>query len=61
VRGDASSPDATITTDPGTLIAVAHGHRTFAHALSAGDVEVEGDEQLAARFLGLFPLPEPAI
>lgn len=60
-RGEAPSPDATITTDPGTLIAVAHGHRTFADALRAGDVEVEGDEDVAARFLGLFPLPEPAI
>lgn len=61
VRGDAIAPDVTIETDPGTLIALVHGHRQLAEALSAGDIEIAGDEQVAERFLGLFPLPEPAM
>jgi DNA-binding HxlR family transcriptional regulator len=60
-RGDASSPDAAIVTDAGTLIAIAHGRRALAEALRAGDVAIEGAEGVAARFLGLFPLPEPAL
>jgi DNA-binding HxlR family transcriptional regulator len=60
VRGEAISPDATITTDPGTLLALLHGRRQLDEALRAGDLEIEGDEQAVARFLGLFPLPEPA-
>src|SRR5680860_45302 len=61
VRGDAIAPDVTIETGPGTLIALVHGHRQLAEALSAGDIEIAGDEQVAERFLGLFPLPEPAM
>jgi DNA-binding HxlR family transcriptional regulator/putative sterol carrier protein len=57
-RGEAPAPDATITTDPATLIALLHGHRELAEARRAGDVEIEGDGQVAARFLGLAPLPE---
>jgi DNA-binding HxlR family transcriptional regulator len=58
--GEAPSPDATIETDPGTLIALAHRRRTLDEALQAGEVVVDGDQQAVARFLGLFPLPEPA-
>jgi DNA-binding HxlR family transcriptional regulator/putative sterol carrier protein len=60
-RGEAVAPDATIETDPGTLIALIHGRRGLDGALSAGDVDIAGDEQVAERFLGLFPLPEPAM
>ncbi|MDX6692397.1 MAG: hypothetical protein QOG15_3854 [Solirubrobacteraceae bacterium] len=59
VRGEATSPHATIDTDPGTLIAVLHGHRTLADALKTGDISYEGDAKVVKRFLGLFPLPEP--
>ena len=59
VRGEASAPDARIETDPGTLIAVLHGHRELADAVGAGDLVIGGDEAIAARFLGLFPLPQP--
>lgn len=58
-RGEAAAPDATISTAPGTLIAIAHGHRELADAVRAGDVEVEGDAGVAERFVGLFPLPAP--
>ena len=60
VRGSADRPDATIETDPGTLTALVYGGRRFAEALGSGDLKIEGDESAVARFLGLFPLPEPA-
>lgn len=56
-RGEPAAPDATIETDPATLIAVLHGHRELADAVGAGDLAIAGDEQVAARFMGLFPLP----
>lgn len=59
-RGEARTPDAIIDTDAGTLIALVHGRRELADAVRAGDIDLEGDEQAAARFLGLFPLPAPA-
>jgi DNA-binding HxlR family transcriptional regulator/putative sterol carrier protein len=61
VRGEAVGPEVTIQTDPGTLIALIHGRRPLAEALTAGDIAIAGDEQVAERFLGLFPLPEPAM
>jgi DNA-binding HxlR family transcriptional regulator/putative sterol carrier protein len=59
-RGEAPDPDATITTDHRTLIDIAHGRRTFQDALDADEITIEGDEALARRYLGLFPLPAPA-
>ena len=58
-RGEASAPDATLETDPGTLLALAQGRRELADALRSGDLELEGDQAVVERFLGLFPLPEP--
>jgi DNA-binding HxlR family transcriptional regulator len=55
-----ADPDATIATDGPTLIAVLHGHRDRREAQAAGELVIEGDEQIAARFLTLFPLPAPA-
>ena len=59
-RGLAESPDATVRTDPRTLIDVLHGHRELTDVVAAGDLEIEGDEAIAARFLSLAPLPQPA-
>ncbi len=59
-RGSADRPDATIETDPATLAGLVYGGRPLAEALRSGDVEIEGDESAVERFLGLFPLPEPA-
>jgi DNA-binding HxlR family transcriptional regulator len=56
-RGDAASPEATIASDPRTLIDVAHGRRSLDDALETGDMEILGDGEVAERFLGLFPLP----
>ncbi|MDQ3719893.1 MAG: winged helix-turn-helix transcriptional regulator [Actinomycetota bacterium] len=58
--GEAPSADIVIETDAGTLIALVHGRRELAEAQEAGDVEIEGDREAVSRFLGLFPLPEPA-
>jgi alkyl sulfatase BDS1-like metallo-beta-lactamase superfamily hydrolase len=60
VRGSSDRPDATIETDPATLAGLVYDDRLLAEALRSGDVEIEGDEAAVARFLGLFPLPEPA-
>ena len=60
VRGEAVAPDATIVTDHGTLLALSHRRRELGEALRSGDVEIEGDEQVLATFLGLFTMPEPA-
>lgn len=60
-RGELAERDAVIATDAPTLIAIVHGRRTLADALGAGEIAVEGDQQAAARFLTLFPLPAPAV
>jgi DNA-binding HxlR family transcriptional regulator len=59
-RGSAERPDAVIETDAGTLAALVYEGRGLERALRSGDVKVEGDESAVERFLGLFPLPEPA-
>jgi DNA-binding HxlR family transcriptional regulator/putative sterol carrier protein len=60
VREGTAKPDAVIETDPGTLIAVLHGHRTLDDALQVGAFAIEGDKRIARRFTRLFPLPAPA-
>ena len=59
-RGEATEPDATVTTDHPTLLALAHRQRDLAEALRAGDIAIEGDEKAFERFVGLFTLPAPA-
>ncbi len=54
-RGEVSDPDAVLTTDAGTMLAVAHGRE----ALDTADLTVEGDREAVEQFFGLFPLPEP--
>jgi DNA-binding HxlR family transcriptional regulator len=61
--GDSSTAghvDATISDDPRMFAAVAYGGRPLADALDCGDLTVDGDVDAAERFLGLYPLPEPA-
>ncbi len=60
-RGEASSPDATITSTAGVVLAVAHGRLHLDEALAAGDLAIDGDAGVATRFLGLFPLPASAL
>jgi ubiquinone biosynthesis protein UbiJ len=61
VRGAAARPEAVIETDPATLAALVYEDRDLAEALHSGDVKIEGDESAVESFLGLFPLPEPAL
>jgi DNA-binding HxlR family transcriptional regulator len=58
-RGEADRPDATIATDPETLVAVLwHGRRLTA-AERAGDLRIEGDREAATRLLTLFAAAAP--
>jgi DNA-binding HxlR family transcriptional regulator len=59
VRGDAERSEATIETDPGTLAALVFKGRQLDEALRSGDLKLKGDRSAVARFLTLFPLPEP--
>lgn len=58
-RGAADDPDAVITTGAACLRQVAFGQRDLAKARRSGDLVIEGDEEAATRFLGLFPRPAP--
>jgi DNA-binding HxlR family transcriptional regulator len=59
VRGDAVGPDANLATDRQTLAELLWQGRSVADAVSSGDLEIEGEERAAARFLELFTQPEP--
>jgi DNA-binding HxlR family transcriptional regulator len=58
-RAEAPEADATISVDPMTLAAVLWQGRKLSDAERAGELGVEGDRRAAARFLKLFPLPDP--
>ena len=58
-RGDAAAPDAVVTTDPGTLLAIAYGWRELQAAIDADEIAIDGDRELVEWFLGLFALPAP--
>jgi DNA-binding HxlR family transcriptional regulator len=60
-RGEAEGADATVTTDAGTLLALAHRRLELDDALESGALELAGDRAAFERFLGLFPMPEPAL
>ncbi len=60
-RGEASDPDAVVTTDHATLLALAHRRAELKEALAAGEIEIGGDRKLVQRFVRLFTLPEPAL
>ena len=60
VPGETQAPDVIVKTDAGTLLSLAHRRRELDDALRAGEIEIEGDTEVVARFLGFFPLPEPA-
>ena len=59
-RGSADGPDAIVEADSDTLAALIYAGRPLAEALESGDLKIEGDPAAFERFLGLFPLPEPA-
>ncbi|MBY8875696.1 winged helix-turn-helix transcriptional regulator [Micromonospora sp. PLK6-60] len=59
-RGTAARPAAGVRADVPTLLAVLFGGRPVDDAVAAGDLELHGDRDVAARFLGCFPGPAPA-
>jgi len=59
-RGAPAEPDAVLELEPGTLLALIHGRVTVEQALESGDLAIDGDREAVERFVGLFPLPEPA-
>jgi DNA-binding HxlR family transcriptional regulator len=59
-RGVAAEPVATLSTDPGTMAALLWNGRPLADAIRSGDLTIGGSKAAVTRFLGLFPLPEPA-
>jgi DNA-binding HxlR family transcriptional regulator len=58
-RGAAGSPAVAIEAGPGELAAVLTGQLPLEAALDSGAVRIEGGKREAARFLRLFPMPEP--
>jgi DNA-binding HxlR family transcriptional regulator/putative sterol carrier protein len=60
-RGELEAPDAVIETDPETLGAVLLGDRKLERALDSGDLRLEGDRELAARFLAFYTQAERAV
>jgi DNA-binding HxlR family transcriptional regulator/putative sterol carrier protein len=59
-HGPAHQPDATIETDPGTLLELVANPRGLTQAIGSGEIRIEGDRKAVTRFLRLFPRPEPA-
>jgi ubiquinone biosynthesis protein UbiJ len=53
-RGEAGHPDATIRTDPMTLAGVVFRDRSLAAAVRSREVELEGDERAAERFVRML-------
>jgi DNA-binding HxlR family transcriptional regulator len=52
--------DAIIEADAPTLAEVVYEGRSLEEALGSGEVRIEGEREAVERFVGLFPLPEPA-
>jgi DNA-binding HxlR family transcriptional regulator len=59
-RGEAEQATATLDANPQTLAALLYGGRPLDDVLRTGEVTIAGETAVAARFLRLFPLPEPA-
>jgi len=56
-RGSAGRADAILTTGAATLRALVFGERTIADVVARGDLRIEGDRRVAARFTRCFPRP----
>jgi DNA-binding HxlR family transcriptional regulator len=57
-RGEPEAPDAVIETDPETLGTVLLDGRQLERAIDSGDMRIQGDRELAARFLALYTQAE---
>lgn len=52
--------DATLTTDVGTFRTLVFGGRALPEPIKSGELRLDGDDHLAARFLACFPRPTAA-
>ncbi len=59
-RGGAGHADATLVGSVVTLRGLLFGGRSLEDALASGELHLEGERQVAARFVGCFPRPTPA-
>ena len=59
-RGDAHEVDASIATDPDTLVGVLWGGQSLSKAERSRKMTIEGDKTAVERFVRLFPVPERA-
>jgi DNA-binding HxlR family transcriptional regulator len=58
--GEIEDPDATISApDHMSLVDVVFNDRSLAQAELSGDLEAKGNKRAVARFIELFPLPDP--
>ncbi len=58
-RGNAGQADAILTTGAAALRALVFGDRTIADAVGGGDLRIDGDRRVVARFIRCFPRPTP--
>jgi DNA-binding HxlR family transcriptional regulator len=58
-RGNAGQADAILTTGAATLRALVFGDGTIADAVGGGDLRIDGDQRVVARFIRCFPRPTP--
>jgi putative sterol carrier protein len=56
-RGGTERPDATIDTDPTTLLSLLRTDRALEDALASGELRLAGDKGLVEDFRRLFPIP----
>jgi DNA-binding HxlR family transcriptional regulator len=56
-RGNAGQADAIVTTGAATLRALVFGDGTIAAAVGGGDLRIDGDRRVVARFIRCFPRP----
>ena len=56
-RGEVSDADAVFTGSPSVMAGAIYGGVPLAALEASGDLAIAGDRALAARFVGLFPLP----
>jgi DNA-binding HxlR family transcriptional regulator len=56
-RGNAGQADAIVTTGAATLRALVFGDGTIADAVGGGDLRIDGDRRVVARFIRCFPRP----
>jgi DNA-binding HxlR family transcriptional regulator len=56
-RGSAGDADAILAASAATFRGLVFGGRTIADAVGSGDLRLDGDRRVAARFAGCFPRP----